>query len=358
MPNEPPENSPIPRRKEDFGDGWKHGLKPLEPLDVLQARTFSDMLEQMSRTAFGARELGQAADVLYTMVSDPKCFVVGTFSGAMTIAKMGLLLAEMIDQGLLNAVVSTGALLSHGLVEQTGHTHFEYDPAWSDEELYQAGYDRVYDTLELEKSLYDAETVLHDVLDALPRDAPFGSWELNGRLGAHLGENHAGRGILQSAYRRGVPLYIPAFTDCEIGLDVFTYNALAEHEGRSPVRFDPLRDVGDFLTRISAAERLGLFTIGGGVPRNWAQQAGPLAELLHFRTGGEAGGLVRFRYAVRVCPEPVHWGGLSGCTYSEGVSWGKFVPPSAGGRFAEVRCDATVAWPILVRGVLERMGRV
>jgi deoxyhypusine synthase len=65
----------------------------------------------------------------------------------------------------------------------------------------------------------------------------------------------------------------------------------------------------------------------------------------------------RFQYAVRICPEPTHWGGLSGCTYHEGVSWGKFVSPREGGRFAEVYADATIAWPIVVRGVLERLGK-
>ncbi len=65
----------------------------------------------------------------------------------------------------------------------------------------------------------------------------------------------------------------------------------------------------------------------------------------------------RFRYGVRICPEPVHWGGLSGCTYSEGVSWGKFLPPGEGGRFAEVLSDATVAWPLVVRAVIERTSR-
>ncbi|MBW1982943.1 MAG: deoxyhypusine synthase family protein, partial [Deltaproteobacteria bacterium] len=67
--------------------------------------------------------------------------------------------------------------------------------------------------------------------------------------------------------------------------------------------------------------------------------------------------LRKFSYGVRICPEPAHWGGLSGCTYSEGVSWGKFHSPAEGGRFAEVLCDATVAWPILVRGVKERLDK-
>ena len=65
----------------------------------------------------------------------------------------------------------------------------------------------------------------------------------------------------------------------------------------------------------------------------------------------------KFSYGVRICPEPVHWGGLSGCTYSEGVSWGKFVPEAEGGRYAEVLVDATVAWPIVVKAVLERLGK-
>jgi len=358
MPDESSRHSPIPRKREEFSDGWQHNLTPLEPLDVRQAGTISDMLTQMSHTAFGARELGEAADVLTEMVADPKCYIVGTFSGAMTIAKMGLLLTEMIDQGLLNAVVSTGALIGHGMVEQSGRTHFRYDPSWDDEALYMAGYDRVYDTLELEQNLYDTADILEQVLANLAPDQAFGSRELMQWLGGHLCQTGPARGILQAAYRQNVPVYIPAFTDSEIGLDVFTHNTLAARAGRPTVRFDPYRDLADLLERISAAERLGLFTIGGGVPRNWAQQAGPLAEIMHFRSGGATGGLVRFRYAVRICPEPVHWGGLSGCTYTEGVSWGKFVPPSKGGRFAEVHTDATIAWPIVVRGVLERLGRV
>jgi len=63
---------------------------------------------------------------------------------------------------------------------------------------------------------------------------------------------------------------------------------------------------------------------------------------------------IRFSYGVRICPDPVHYGHLSGCTYSEGVSWGKFIPRAEGGRYAEVLLDATVGWPILVRAMLDR----
>ena len=84
--------------------------------------------------------MGEATDVLYEMVTDQDCIVIGTFAGAMTMAKMGLVISEMIDQGMLNAVVATGALIGHGMVEQSGRTHFKHDPTWNDEKLYMAGY--------------------------------------------------------------------------------------------------------------------------------------------------------------------------------------------------------------------------
>jgi deoxyhypusine synthase len=106
-----------------------------------------------------------------------------------------------------------------------------------------------------------------------------------------------------------------------------------------------------------ATKRMGILTVGGGVPRNWAQQFGVYAELLA-RRGYEKLPLKRYHYGVRICPEPVNWGGLSGSTYSEAVSWGKFVPAEEGGRFAEVLDDATVALPLVVGAVLQRIGYI
>jgi deoxyhypusine synthase len=354
-----PEQKPASRDLKAMADGWSDRLQPLEPIDVRKTRTCSEMLAAMGKTAFSGRSLGEAADILYEMTADEKCLVVGTFSGAMTIAKQGLLIAEMIDQGLLHAVVTTGALMCHGLVEQSGCTHFRHRPDWSDDQLYDAGYCRVYDTLELERNLEEAAEIMQQVLAAVPADRPLGTHDLNWRIGEHVRRTLPdSRGILQSAWDQRVPVYVPAFTDSELGLDVYVHNLLAAQAGRPPVRIDPLLDLADYYERAGSAERLGIFTIGGGVPRNWAQQVGPLGEILHRRTGSKHGKYLRFHYAIRICPEPAHWGGLSGCSYSEGVSWGKLVSEKEGGRHAEVFADATVAWPILLRGVLERLGRV
>jgi deoxyhypusine synthase len=89
------------------------------------------------------------------------------------------------------------------------------------------------------------------------------------------------------------------------------------------------------------------------VPRNWAQQVGPYNDVRKVRLGTSAA-KTRYRYGVRLCPDPVHYGHLSGCTYSEGVTWGKFVPEADGGRFAEVLLDGTVGWPLLARAMVDR----
>jgi deoxyhypusine synthase len=118
--------------------------------------------------------------------------------------------------------------------------------------------------------------------------------------------------------------------------------------------FNPFLDLQQYTRRILRSERVGILTIGGGVPRNWAQQIGPYVDVVNRRLGMNLTP-PRFQFGVRICPEPVHWGGLSGCSYSEGISWGKFVPSNQGGRFAEIHADATVVWPVLTKAVFEQM---
>ena len=134
----------------EFRDGAQDGLEALEPFDPEKVKSFSDLLAAMKKTAFGGRRLGEAFEVLAAMIEDRECFVVLTLSGAMTIAKMGKIISTMIDHGMIQSIVSTGALIAHGLSESVGKTHYRYDPAMSDEELFHKGYNRVYDTLEME----------------------------------------------------------------------------------------------------------------------------------------------------------------------------------------------------------------
>ena len=161
---------PKARDESKYGTGHDDGLEPLEPLDLRSTSSVDELVRGMSKTAFGGRRLGEGADVLEAMLRDPDCFTVVTVSGAMTIAKQGLILCDMIDRGWVQALVTTGALMTHGLTEDVGMTHFKHRSDMKDEELYLRGYNRVYDTIELEKNLDDAERILNASLEKLPPD--------------------------------------------------------------------------------------------------------------------------------------------------------------------------------------------
>jgi len=330
-------------------------LTPIYPLDLKKIRTIDDMVRAMGQTAFTARQIGDAADVLEAMARDKDCTVVLTLSGALTVGKMGLVICDLIDSGVVHLVVSTGALMAHGLVEATGRSHFRYNHHLDDNELFWAGYNRVYDSLEPEVNRDAVEAMVDRVLEAWDPEEQVSSWKLNERLGRLLHETGKDRGILRSAYEKKVPVYVPAFTDSELGLDLALHNLAQRKQGRPQLQFDAMADLEHFTTTLVKSKRMGIFTIGGGVPRNWAQQFGVFVEL-RIRRKLDQFDLKRYQYGLRICPEPVNWGGLSGSTYSEAVSWGKFVPEAEGGRFAEVLEDATVAMPLVVGAVLERIG--
>src|SRR4030088_1736653 len=261
---------------------------PLEPLALGKVHCSDDLVRAIWKTAFTGRQLGEAADVLEAMARDKDCFVVMTLAGAMTVAKQGLVISELIDRGIVNAIVSTGALMAHGLVEATGRAHFRHNPELSDEELYEAGYNRVYDTLEPEQNLDDVERVMAAVFGGWDSDEVMCSYKLNRAIGAHLAKRAKGeRGILKSAYEKNVPVFVPAFSDSELGLDYALTNRERDKKGKPRFRFDPFEDLEHFAATLLAQKRLGIFTIGGGVPRNWSQQFGPFIELRHRRGGGD-----------------------------------------------------------------------
>ena len=347
-------------------DGKTDGLSPLESLDLEKVDTFSDLLQAMGKTSFSGRKLSEAYTVLLDMARDQECCLVLTISGAMTVAKQGTIICDMIDRGMVSAIVATGALIAHGLTESIGLTHYRMDPGHSDPELYDKGYNRIYDTVELESNLNQVEGLVRSVLEKnTPEDGTWSSARFCRATGKALAELNEGRGILRSAWERNVPVFIPAFTDSEIGLDFSTWamkhklgerasTATADELLEAIPNFNPFLDLQEYARLAGAAPRLGIFTIGGGVPRNWAQQVAPYYEIASDRLGADLP-QPRFHYGVRVCPEPAHLGGLSGCTYSEGVSWGKFVSPEDGGRYAEVPADATLVLPLLMKAVFEEL---
>src|SRR6266571_6470369 len=181
-------------------DPVKDKLRAIFPLDLSRCRSIDELVRAMGNTAFTGRQIGDAADVLEAMARDKDCFVVMTLSGALTVGKMGLIFCDLMESGVVNAIVSTGALMAHGLVEATGHSHFRYDPKMDDKTLFEAGYNRVYDSLEPEVNLDHVEEVMQRMLGEWDAEELVCSWKIHRRIGEFLYKHAAGRGILKSAF--------------------------------------------------------------------------------------------------------------------------------------------------------------
>ena len=295
---------------------------PREPLDLNRVRSIDDLVRAMGKTAFSGRGIGEAADVLEAMARDKDCFVVMTLAGAITVANQGLIVSELIDRGIVNAIVSTGELMVHGLIEARGNPN-------------------------------DEGEVISEILGSWDHNDVLCSYKLNHAIGEHLARRSKDqRGILKSAYEKGVPVFVPAFTDSELGLDVALNIRLRESTGRHKLRFDPFEDLEHFSATLLRQTRLGIFTIGGSVPLNWSQQFGPFVELRRRRLG-ENLPMKRYHYCVNICPERVLVGESSASLLSES----KFVPASEGGKFVEVFVHPTVGIPLILAAVLERLGK-
>src|SRR5438874_6419072 len=262
-------------------DPVKDKLRPIFPIDLSKCTSIDSLVRAMGDTAYTARQVGDGADVLEAMARDKDCFVVMTLAGALTVGKMGLVFCDLIESGVVNAIVSTGALMAHGLVEATGRSHFRYDARMNDKMLFEAGYNRVYDSLEPEVNLDHVEEVMQRLLRGWDANEVVCSWKVHRRIGEFLHEHCPDRrGILKSAYAHDVPVFVPAFSDSELGIDFALHKIARLRENRPVLRFDPFEDFEKFANTMLATKRMGIFTVGGGVPRNWSQQFGVYAELL------------------------------------------------------------------------------
>ena len=325
-------------------------ISPVSPRDT---GSVNDLLTALGGCSFQGRSLSRCLDVLENMARDESCMVVMTLSGAMVPGGMEETITQLIEEGIIDVLVTTGANISHSMVnhaDDLNQGHYVGATAVDDVDLFKHSINRIYDTFLPEEGYHKGEVLLEAILKqhleqnemdpaAEWRVRPSELFHLTGKALAALNK----RGILSAAARHNVPIFCGATTDSEYALNLVKYN---NRNGWNIV-LDELADVHTFAESLLKTERSGTFIIGGGVPRNWAQQAWPLLEMTD-RTDRHG-----YDMTVRVFTDSPAWGGLSGCTVSESVSWGKYTEKAIA---AEVKCDATIALPLLTVGLFERLG--
>ena len=315
--------------------------KKIIPFDVKSIKNVEDCLVKLQNCGFQGRNLGIALEILYKMTSNSNILTVLTLSGAMVPAGMGEIICTLIEYKLIDVIISTGANIIHDLVDVFSDIgHFIGSSNVDDNDLFQHRINRIYDVFLPEDNYKYAEKKILELINEiyLEKEVKTTPSELLEKIGQKINK----RCILSLAAKKKVPIFIPAFTDSELALDLIIYSA---KEGYN-FQFDILRDVQKFGDIIKNAKESGTLIIGGGVPRNWAQQIFPLLDQLEgIKTFG-------YNYSVRIHTATEYDGGLSGCTLSESKSWGKY---SLDSKYISVWCDATIALPLLITGLLQRL---
>ncbi len=309
------------------------------PVEHLSLTTFNPvpLVESMERMAFQARNLARAARIYEAMLRERGCGIILCLAGSLVSAGLKRVIAEMVENRMVDVIVSTGAnMVDQDFFEGLGFRHWIGSPDADDGELRRLHIDRIYDTYIDEDELRVCDETVARIADGLePR--PYSSREIlreMGRYLAHHGANHDS--ILEACFHREVPVFCPALSDSSAGFGFVDHQWRAAREGRPAASIDSARDFLE-LTRIKLmVGETGLLMVGGGVPKNFAQDVVVAAEVLGFE-------VEMHRYAVQITVADVRDGALSGSTLEEAHSWGKVDQGAEQMVFGE----ATVLLPLL-----------
>jgi len=311
---------------------WTKGELLANPIRHIDITGFDarPVVESYREMAYSARTLARAADIYSQMLADRGCAVVLTLAGSLVSAGLKKALMTLVEHNMVDAIVSTGAnIVDQDFFEGLGFRHYiapgsPEAPPVDDKTLRDLMIDRIYDTYIDEDELRECDDTTQKVFDSLPAGA-YSSRELIEALGKYLDEHHPkAESLVLTCYRKGVPIFVPAFSDCSAGFGIVLHRVARAEQGKEPITFDSGKDFHE-LTQIKLANAdTGLLMLGGGVPKNFAQDIVVAAELLDERSGGQArGGVAMHKYAVQMTVADSRDGALSGSTLREACSWGK-----------------------------------
>jgi deoxyhypusine synthase len=290
--------------------------------------------------AFNAGRLSEACHIFADKMLAPEHdTTIGlTVAGALTPAGLGGCAIELMERGLIDFVISTGANLYHDLHYALNFTLHRGSPFLDDVELYDQGIIRIYDVLFPATVLLETDSYIRDFLVRSQLSGPVATSEFHYRLGLDLLERQPGcetYSVVACAAKTGVPIYTSSPGDSSIGMNI----AYHELMNGSTLMIDPNRDVNEVCAIILAGKKNGCVILGGGSPKNFYLQGQPtLWEVYGIPKGGND-------YFIQITTDQVVWGGLSGATPSEAVSWGK-VNPGVLPDTVVAYCDSTIAFPL------------
>lgn len=304
-------------------------------MQVRQGISVGALVDEMrAGGVLGAGRIGKAAELATEMFGDPEYTVFLTMAGPLVPGGLRGIVSDLVNEGYVDVVVTTGANVVHDIVEALGYKHMIGTFLAEDKRLKAENIGRIGDIYIKQSVFIKLEKWIHKILEGIPEEKRerISVAELMFEMGKQISDP---RSILTVAAKRGVPVICPAFVDSIAGFHLWVFG-----QDRK-IRIDPLLDVSRLMDKVFEAKKVGVIILGGGYPKHFALFANT------FREGVDS--------AIQITMDRPEPGGLSGATLEEAISWGKIKPE---GKTVTVICDVTIAFPLIVAAALEKLGKV
>lgn len=314
--------------------------RPIKQLDLNNTKTILDLVKAFKDTSIQARNLARCFEIYEDMLTDEdRPTIILGLSGPLIAAGLRKVIRDMIHNGIVDVVVSTGAIMYQDFYQARGFKHYAGSPEMDDRMLRKLMIDRIYDTLVDEEKFEETDRMIAKIVGSL-KPGNYSSRQILAFLGESINDENS---ILYTAYKNGVPIFSPALNDSSIGIGLTLY--YENHKNNERITLDSIKDNHEFLHIVLNSKKTGAILVGGGVPKNWINDAVVMANYAYHKE------IEGHSYAFQITTANPADGGLSGSTLEEAQSWGKIWQKATK---ATAYVEASVALPLIVGAVLQR----
>ncbi|MDA4120516.1 MAG: deoxyhypusine synthase [Thaumarchaeota archaeon] len=317
--------------------------KPVATIEVGK-KSVSLLLDEMSQTGFQGKKLGEVAKIWADMARQKDLTIFLGLAGSLSTTGQWKIIRWLVEKRYVDVIVSTGANISEDILEALGYHYYQGTWLADDEELLRLKVDRFYDVYADEMQYRKLENTIYKFAATLDERDVYSTREFLHRFGEFLSKKGIAS-IVAAAYKAGVPIYSPGLIDSGYGVAL---SLLRRQKGRL-IRLDQTKDMEELAQIAEKTKRTGVVYLGGGVPKDTIQLSTIIKSLAK---GGKEE--TPHEFAIQITADSPQWGGLSGCTLEEAISWGKI---SSGAKKATLYADITLALPLVAHALNEKVDR-
>ncbi len=315
--------------------------KPVGTIEV-DKKGVSELLDEMSQTGFQGKKLGEVANIWTEMAKQKGLTIFMGLTGSLSTTGQWKIIRWLVERRYVDVIVSTGANISEDILEALGYHYYQGTWLADDEELLRMKVDRFYDVYADEMQYRKLENTIYKFASSLDPSKTYSTREFLYQFGEYLSKKGIDS-IVAAAYEHKVPIYSPGLIDSGYGVAL----SLLKRDKGKMIRLDQTKDMEELAQIAEKTKRTGVVYLGGGVPKDTIQLSTIIKSLAR---GGEEE--TPHEYAIQITADSPQWGGLSGCTLEEAISWGKI---SSQAKKATLYADITLALPIVAHAINERV---